>query len=215
MASVWSWPWTISLKPRSWPISASGLGVHGSQQTWPRVLHQRTHGNPLFLIAVDESSGSRWCERDQTGGDAGGVETIPVIIPATLRALLEHQLAHCSPGRRRCSPRRVWPGSGVPAAAVVAGLECAEDEIEAQCATLAHQGQFLQARGRAEWPDGTVTAGYSFIHAVYQEVLYQRIPAGRQSRWHARIGARLAQGFGAQAGDLAAALAQAFLSVAG
>src|SRR5262249_33643460 len=28
-----------------------------------------------------------------------------------------------------------------------------------------------------------------------------------QTRWHARIGARLAQGFGAQAGDLAAALA--------
>ena len=38
--------------------------------------------------------------------------------------------------------------------------------------------------------------------------MYQRIPAGRQTRWHARIGARLAQGFGAQAGDLAAALAR-------
>ena len=83
--------------------------------------------------------------------------------------------------------------------------------MEAQCATLAHHGQFLQARGRAEWPDGTVTACFGFRHALYQDVLYQRIPAGRQTRWHARIGARLAQGFGAQAGDLAAVLAMHFL----
>jgi tetratricopeptide (TPR) repeat protein len=93
------------------------------------------------------------------------------------------------------------------AAAVAAGLEGAADAIEAQCATLASHGQFLQARGRADWPDGTVTACFGFRHALYQEVLYQRIPAGRQTRWHARIGARLEQGFGTQAGDLAAALA--------
>jgi class 3 adenylate cyclase/tetratricopeptide (TPR) repeat protein len=178
-----------------------------------RVLHQRTRGNPLFLIAiVDEIVRQQVVREGPDGWDMrGGVETIPVIIPATLRALLEHQLAHCSPEAQTLLAAASVAGVEFAAATVAAGLERAEEEIEAQCATLAHQGQFLQARGRAEWPDGTVTAWYSFIHAVYQEVLYQRIPAGRQSRWHARIGARLAQGFGAQAGDLAAALAQHFV----
>jgi tetratricopeptide (TPR) repeat protein len=75
---------------------------------------------------------------------------------------------------------------------------------------LARQGQCLQACGYAEWPDGTVTTCYGFRHALYQEVLYQRIPAGRQTRWHARVGIRLAQGFGEHAVDMAAALAMHF-----
>ena len=80
-----------------------------------------------------------------------------------------------------------------------------------QCTALAHQERFLQTRGSAEWPDGTVTACFGFRHALYQDVLYQRIPAGRQTRWHARIGTRLAQGFGEKAGEMAAALAMHFV----
>ena len=99
----------------------------------------------------------------------------------------------------------------MPAAAVAAGPERADEEIEARCMALAHQGQLLQARGRMEWPDGTVTARYGFRHAMYQEVLYQRIPAGRQTRWHARMGTRLAHGFGERAADMAVALAMHFV----
>ena len=38
----------------------------------------------------------------------------------------------------------------------------------------------LQARGTAVWPDGTVAGRYGFLHALYQEVLYERLPAGRR-----------------------------------
>ena len=136
-------------------------------------------------------------------GHAGRGEALSTIVPATLRALLEQQLAHCSREEQTLLAAASVAGVEFAAAAVAASLERSEDEIEAECATLAHHGQFLQ-RGRAEWPDGTVTACFGFRHALYQDLLYQRIPAGRQTRWHARIGARLAQGFGAQAGDLAA-----------
>jgi tetratricopeptide (TPR) repeat protein len=174
-----------------------------------RVLHQRTHGNPLFLIAVVDELVRQQVVREgpagwtvQTGGEA-----IPATVPATLRALIEHQLAHCSPEVQTLLEAASVAGVEFAAAAVAAGLERADDEVEAQCATLAHHGQFLQARGRADWPDGTVTACFGFRHALYHDVLYQRIPAGRQTRWHARIGARLAQGFGAQAGAMAPVLA--------
>ena len=173
------------------------------------VLHQRTQGNPLFVIAVVDELIRHQVVREGPAGWAmrGGVEALSTIVPATLRALLEQQLAHCSREVQTLLAAASVAGVEFAAAAVAAGLERSEDEIEAQCATLAHHGQFLQARGRAEWPDGTVTACFGFRHALYQDILYQRIPAGRQTRWHARIGARLAQGFGAQAGDLAAALA--------
>src|SRR5262249_16445550 len=81
-----------------------------------------------------------------------------------------------------------------------------EEVVEARCTAFAHQGQCLQARGGAAWPDGTVTAWYGFKHVLYHEVLYQRLPVGLRTRWHARIGTRLAQGFGAWRGGMAGGL---------
>jgi predicted ATPase len=62
-------------------------------------------------------------------------------------------------------------------------------------------------REPAEWPDGTVTAGYGFLHDLYHEVLYHRIPSGRRRLYHARIWTRLARGFGQDTDAIAAELA--------
>jgi hypothetical protein len=46
------------------------------------------------------------------------------------------------------------------------------------------------------WPDGTVTRCYHFTHALYQEVLYERIAAGRLIHFHRRIGEREEKAYG-------------------
>jgi predicted ATPase len=102
-----------------------------------------------------------------------GVETIAAIVPAHLRTLIEHQLARSSPEEQTLLAAASVAGVEFAAAAVAAGLEHAEEVVEARCTALAHQGRFLQTHGRAVWPDGTVTACYRFIHALYQEVVYQ------------------------------------------
>jgi predicted ATPase len=55
-----------------------------------------------------------------------------------------------------------------------------------------------------------VAGGYSFVHALYQQVLYQRVSAAQRVCLHQRIGARLEVGHGAQASDIAAELAMHF-----
>jgi predicted ATPase len=55
-----------------------------------------------------------------------------------------------------------------------------------------------------------VAARYGFIHAVYQEGVYERVPAGRRVGLHQRIGARQEAGYGAQAWEIAAELAVHF-----
>jgi tetratricopeptide (TPR) repeat protein len=177
-----------------------------------RMLHRRTTGNPLFLIAlVDELVRQQVLREGVAGWEfGGGVERITTMVPATLRALIELQLAHLSAKDQTLIEAASVAGVECSAATVAAAVERAEEAVEMRCTALAHQGQFLHAGGYAEWPDGTVTACYGFRHALYQGVLYQRIPAGRQRRWHARIGTRLAQGFGERAGDMAAALAMHF-----
>ncbi|HEX2276087.1 MAG TPA: AAA family ATPase [Candidatus Tectomicrobia bacterium] len=174
-----------------------------------RLLHQRTNGNPLFLLAVVDELIRRHIlhQTDEAWGVSGSVEAVAEIIPESLHILLEQHVEQLSPDDQRLLEAASVAGVEFTAAAVAAGLAHADERVEARCTALAQQGRVLQASGRAEWPDGTVTAGYRFRHALYQELVYRRLPAGRQTRWHARIGARLAQGFGAQAGDLVAVLA--------
>src|SRR5262249_57879764 len=51
---------------------------------------------------------------------------------------------------------------------------------------------------------------YRFDHALYQQVLYDRVPGGRRIHLHQRIGAREEAGYGERAGEHAAVLAVHF-----
>ena len=210
---MWSWSWSHLSEAAVTAYLAQRFGGTRLVAELARVLHQRTRGNPLFLIAVVDELVRQQVVTEAADGWAvrAGVDTITAIIPAHLRALIELQLAHCSPEDQTLLAAASVAGVEFATAAVAAGIERADEEIEARCAALAHQGQFLQAHGHAAWPDGTVTGCYGFRHALYHEVVYQQIPAGRQTRWHARIGTRLAQGFGEEAGDMAGAVAMHLL----
>ena len=142
-----------------------------------------------------------------TWGVSGTLEAVAELIPASLQTLIEQHVAQLSLHDQRLLEAASVAGVEFAAAAVAAGLGQGEERVEARCTALAQQGRLLQASGHAEWPDGTVTACYGFRHALYQEVFYQRVPTGRQSRWHARIGTRLERGFGEYADEMAAALA--------
>ena len=60
-------------------------------------------------------------------------------------------------------------------------------------------------------PDGTLAAGYRFLHELYQEVIYERIPPTRKARPHRQIAMRLEEAYGARATEHAAELAMHFV----
>ena len=101
-------------------------------------------------------------------------------------------------------------GAEFTEASVAAGLPLPLDAMAARCEGLAQRGQFIEDRGLAAWPDGTVSGRYGFRHALYQEVLYGRIGSGRRMRCHRAIGTRLEAGYGAQVAQIAATLAVHF-----
>ena len=59
--------------------------------------------------------------------------------------------------------------------------------VEEHCETLVGQ-QLLRPLGVTTWPNGTVAARYAFVHALYQQVVYERLGAGRRVRLHQRLG---------------------------
>jgi tetratricopeptide (TPR) repeat protein len=101
-------------------------------------------------------------------------------------------------------------GAEFSTGAVAAGLELNLMQVEERCEQLARQHLFLRATGVSTYPDGTLTARYAFIHALYQDVLYQRVAGGRRSRLHQLIGMRGEELYGGFANEVAAELAMHF-----
>jgi predicted ATPase len=139
-----------------------------------------------------------------------GLEALEAAVPDSLRQLIEQQLVQCSPAEQRVLETAGVAGMEWTVAAVAAGLNGEMLEVEEQCAALARRGQFVHPRGIEEWPDQTVTGRYRFHHALYQQVLYDRVPIGRRIHLHQRIGAREEAGYGERAGEHAAVLAVHF-----
>jgi DNA-binding winged helix-turn-helix (wHTH) protein/predicted ATPase len=189
------------------------FGAGARPESLARGLHQRTEGNPLFLATVVDELVRRGVVRQEPAGWelVGGVEAAMVGVPESLRLLIDRQLAQLPLDEQQILEAASVVGVEFTAAAVAAGVEQAMERVEEWCTTWARQGQFVQTRGVVEWPDGTVTAGYGFRHALYREILYERVPISRRMRWHRQIGRRLEAGYGPRAREVAAELAEHFV----
>jgi predicted ATPase len=53
-----------------------------------------------------------------------------------------------------------------------------------------------------------VAARYSFRHTLYQQVVYERLPAGHRHQLHHRLGARFEHAYGEQVEEIATELAR-------
>ena len=140
----------------------------------------------------------------------GGLEALEATVPESLRALIEQQFDGLRADEQRALEAASVVGLDWTVAAVAAGVETEVEQVEAWCAALARQGQFVQAGGLVEWPDGAMSGSYQFRHALYQQVVYDRVPLGQRVRLHQRIGVRLEAGYQEQASAHAAELALHF-----
>jgi predicted ATPase len=168
-----------------------------------RILHRRTEGSPLFLTKVVD----HWLP---LGLLEKPPDQLSLDVPDTLRELVDRQLAMISPAEQAILEAASVVGLEFAAAAVSGAVEQSDEDVEAAFDALATQGVFLNLSGRTSWPDGTVSARYMFVHDLYRETLYGRIPPRRRARLHAQIGARLETGYGVEARTLAAELAVHF-----
>jgi tetratricopeptide (TPR) repeat protein len=103
-------------------------------------------------------------------------------------------------------------GPTFSAAAIAAPLGLSPSTVERRCAELAELGVMIEACGEASWPDMTVSSQYGFLHALYREVLYQRLTAARRAELHTMIGRRLEQAFSSDRRAAANELAAHFLA---
>jgi predicted ATPase len=177
-----------------------------------QLVHQRTDGNPLFMVNVADhlvergvlgQQDSQWVlTREQDASEMG--------LPATLRQGIEAQIARLPARQQALLEVASVAGIEFSTATVAAGLLEEQETVEQYCEQLARQGRFLRVKGLASWPDGSTATQYEFLHALYQETFYERIAVGRRVLFHQRIGVRLEAGYGEETSAIAAELAMHF-----
>ncbi len=177
-----------------------------------RLIHERTEGNPLFMVnvvayLVDEKIIAEYEGHWQLQVELDEVE---LGVPENIRYLIEKHIERLSEKEQRVLEGASVVGMDCSAVAISAGLDEDVIKIEEVCDGLAQRHYFLLPAYLADLPDGTVTPRYRFIHALYLDVLYKRVALTRRSQIHGRIGERGEIIYGDRVGEIAAELAVHF-----
>ncbi len=181
-------------------------------QQLPAALHRRTEGNPLFMVTVVEQL-VREGVIAETAGQWQVNKDITLIeqkTPESVRHGIERQCASFSADTQQMLAVASVVGVEFSVAAISVGAGQPVELVEEHCAALAAKGQFLRTAGIEEWPDGTLGGRYRFLHALYQNVLYEQLAEMQRVRLHRRIGERKAAAYGDRTGEIAAELAMHF-----
>ena len=192
---------------------AKRFSSNGSRQSdsLAAMIHQRTDGNPLFMINVVDylvDAGLLASSSEARAAESAEILRADRIeVPRSVSQMIERNLERLKPEEQAVLEAASVAGAEFSAAAVAAALERPQNEIEACCARLSRHEQFFVEKNEIAWPDGTVAAGFGFRHAMYQEVLYGLLPPGRRVQLHRLIATREEAGYGERTSEVATELA--------
>ncbi len=105
-----------------------------------RLLYRRTDGNPLFLVNLTESLVSQGfvVNREGRWGVEGGLDTVEMALPDTLRQMIEQQLRRLEPEALRIVETASVAGVTFTAASVAAAMAYDVEAVEEWCEQLVH-----------------------------------------------------------------------------
>ena len=177
-----------------------------------RLLQRRSGGNPLFMHNILDYLHVRdWIIEDKGRWQfTGDLDALESELPDAIRLLIQRRLEQLGEKEQELLKAASAAGFNFAAAGLAAGLNTQPDMVERCCEQLVQRAQFLRNSGEEHWPDGTVTARYEFIHALYQETLHKQLTPTQRVKLHQRIGERIEQGYRNNTELVAAQLAQHF-----
>ena len=156
----------------------------------PRLIHQRTDGNPLFLVNVVDNL---IAQKQLVQGAQGWHLSVPleeagVTMPDSLQQLIERQIDRLPEEERRLLSVASIAGLEFSTRTLSGGMDASISEIETWCEGLMKRRQFLRPAKMIPLRDGSLLERYGFIHALHQHVLYHAVPQPRRIVLHRRIG---------------------------
>jgi DNA-binding winged helix-turn-helix (wHTH) protein len=185
------------------------LGSTASAERMAHYVHDRSQGNALFMVEIVDhllrqglvaSADGHWLVDEQASD----------VVPDNLRLLIERQLERLDADHQSILETSAVAGRTFSAAVVSSALRREVEEVEDAYEELAASGLFVEEEEIEEWPDGTLSGRYRFLHALHQNVLSARVAAARRVRLHREIGMCLERAYGERTREIAASLALHF-----
>jgi DNA-binding winged helix-turn-helix (wHTH) protein len=195
------------------PLSEADIGAWLARRlggepplAFVRRLHDQTGGVPLFLAGVvDELLASGRLKRLADGwhlpapGDTG--------VPRSIADVIDAQLARLAPGQLLLLGAASVCGvefQDVPLASV---LQLAQPAVQAALADIEGRLPWVRSVGADVLPGDRIAARHAFSHAMYRQVLYERLAPAQRLQWHRAWAAALTEAHGDAAHAIAAELA--------
>ncbi len=176
-------------------------------------VFQRTQGQPLFLVSMIDFWVAEGAIRETEAGwrmEAGDA-IFQRAIPRDLRVMIARQIDRLPADQQYLLEIASAAGAEFSAAMIAGALGHDTLEVERSFDLIARAGHILIAAGAAVWPDGTVSGCYAFQHALYQDVLYQRLAPGLRVQTHRQLADRLEAGYPGKTAEVAPVLALHFV----
>jgi DNA-binding winged helix-turn-helix (wHTH) protein len=157
-------------------------------EAFVRALHERTDGVPLFVASLMSEVVAR-AARD--GEDAvASAQVANVALPGYLTAIIDHYIAGLGNDQRMVLSAAAVCGVEFRASTISAALERDGAWVGEICEELARERVWLTASRAAEGSD-VPELPYSFRHALFRQVLYERMAPTVRAQLHRKIGGAL------------------------
>ena len=175
-------------------------------------IFARTGGQPLFVASlVDHLIAQRTIVAIDGLWQVESEEAISQFsMPRDLREMIMRQVDQLTAEERGLLEVAGTAGAEFSALLVAGAMDRNVLDVEQLCEELARTGRVVVSAGVTEWPNDAISGSYAFQHALYQEVLYQRLAPARRVDTHRRIGESLERGYGDRAPEVASVLALHF-----
>jgi len=176
------------------------------------LVHQRSEGNPLFMVAALEHmakhtlltlSSGRWQLRVP-------LEQIEFAVPDDLRLMIEARLERLSPQERHALEFASVAPTSFSARLLSHALGLDPTSVENLLDDLARVHRVIRWVATATLPDGALSERYEFVHALYRQVLYERQLPGRRAAIHRLHGKHIAAIYAERIEEVAPELAYHF-----
>jgi predicted ATPase/DNA-binding winged helix-turn-helix (wHTH) protein len=171
-------------------VRSSGASV---PQGLSALLHRHSEGNPLFMVAALDHMTKRALISRENGSWQLHVPLaqIDLAVPDDLRRMIEAQIERLSPEEQRLLELASIAGASFSATVINLATDVDPQTFEDLCEDLSRRHQIVRWSATQYFPDGTIAERYEFVHALYRQVLYDRLSPRRRASLHRRIGERL------------------------
>ncbi|HZK77796.1 MAG TPA: protein kinase [Gemmatimonadaceae bacterium] len=173
-----------------------------------RMIHSRTEGNPLFVADVAQYLRTKDVVRE-SGGVWSVVGSLPDLereLPESMRSMVQRKIGQLSELDSQLLVAASVQGHSFDSSVISAALERDPAQVEERLDELERVYTFVLRRDEYEYPDGTLTTRYRFVHVLYQNALYASLSVSRKVQLSKAIGEALLKANKGVPGPVAAEL---------